>query len=95
MLFLLPLGRKFQVFPDLLGYLLDLIDLHLILCLLGKCILDHHVHLFHTHYVLELLIYVVPSFEHGCGLDFVADLLLLHQESGVLQEALFLTVVLL
>jgi hypothetical protein len=95
MLLLLPLGRKFQVFSDLLGCLLHLIDLHLILCLLGESILDHHVHLFHTHYVLELLINVVPTFEHGCGLDFVADLLLLHQESGVLKEPLLLTVMLL
>jgi hypothetical protein len=44
---------------------------------------------------LELFIDVIPTFKHGRGLDFVADLLLLHQESGMLQEALLLTVVLL
>lgn len=95
MLLLLPLGREFQVLPYLLGCLLDLIDLHLILCLLGERVLDHKVHLFHAHYVLELLVNVIATLEHGCGLNFVPDLLLLHQEGGMLQEALFLTVVLL
>ena len=95
MLLLLPLCREFQVLSDLLGRLLHLIDLHLILCLLGQRVLDHKVHLLHAHYVLELLVNVIPTLEHGGGLDLVADLLLLHQEGGMLQETLLLTVMLL
>ncbi len=81
-----------QVLSDILSCTLHFFDLRLVILFEAHGLGDHHVEFLGAHHLAHLNVEIVAAFEEGVGLNLVAHVFLLHQESRVLQVPLLLLV---